>query len=766
MRCLFPFALLVSSSMFAADHRAVIDELLLWPAPAPIYEAATPRQNSENGPPDDAPLPELVAWWSNHNGAVPSAAVRERLIGAIEHQPQSVVSILGLFPARADVCEGIKRLRASENTDQWMLRNCASHRDALATIAAQAADAEKGGYVEKREELEALARVEWNRAEPILRLLAGSPQPRSRALAMALLYEHTPTESQRASLQSIAIDSTAPAFARDLAFEALAHSDWEGRDEWLLDRMSDRTLLALRDGHTIYAPYNEIVRVDPAKWIPIMTSLLGHSDGAVRSIAANALGQFHLKQARVDAIRPLIPWISDPAWVENAGMTRLRIIQSVADLGLREAIPHLARVVANDADEANRAYAARALADFPDHSANDAMRAAADTMKSGHNREIVIGALIATGGLTAEDLAGGVEAFLDFKGNEFELSYSRTSVATPLLVGLVVTRRARDRDDVAALLVTRAAQLAAAKPELARKLIELVETWNTPTADALLLGRIEQQRADAHTISTALLKREALRTSAAEALRRLSASDGMRGGIAAVLVGDPMHEQRILAGKDTEAQRALLAAARLVREPLPIDAVAALFGRLPALDVAAEAWLVAEDSSAARAIVQKRHPGEILILGSRLAWDPGHHTYAAFAEWEKDLLRRFRASNEDEWIVLAYGGTWSAMTPVVEIRIRDDKATLSFETESGPRTVPLSRNTLGALGLFLVSTRFDDLGSFDTGTMDGVQYEYVHLTRSSGRRVFMNNPDTVSPHGQLVTRLMEMVERAIPNAVR
>jgi hypothetical protein len=191
-----------------------------------------------------------------------------------------------------------------------------------------------------------------------------------------------------------------------------------------------------------------------------------------------------------------------------------------------------------------------------------------------------------------------------------------------------------------------------------------------------------------------------------------------------------------------------------------MHAVAALFGRSPGLDDAAEAWLIAEDSSAARAIVQKRHPGEILILGSRLNWDPGHQTHGAFAEWEKDLLRRFRASNADEWIALGDASAWSSAAPVAEICIRQGKATLTYETEAGSQTVPLSRETLGSLRLFLGNTHFDDLGPIETGVIDGTQYEYVHLTRSSGRRVFMNNPEHApgSPHAQLVEILTALTQ--------
>jgi hypothetical protein len=766
MRRLLFLALLVPMTMLAAEQRNVIDELLQLPV-LPRGEYAAPRPIGENAPPDDAPLPKLVEWWSAHSmpgaeKAIPTAAVRERLVEAIERQPRSIESIYSLLPPRADVCERVKQLDASDNVTNWVLHHCVSERDALLTAAAQAADVKGGGGgVEKRQHLEALARADWNRAEPLLRQFAGSQQPRVRALAQALMYEHAPDEPLRRTLQSVATDSAAPAFARDLAFETLARSEWEGRDAWLLARMSDPSLLRLRDGYYGFAPYENIVRTDPEKWIPIMIGLLGEPDHTVRSIAANALGQFHLRDARVEALRPLIPWISDPTWATEAGMVRLRVIQSVAGLGLREAIPHLAQVVANDPNDSYRAYAAEALADFGDRSANDAMRAAIHSLDRGDSRERIVEALIRTGGLSARELANGVEALLESNKNWSDLSYGPEPPSPVLVIGGVVQRVVNDRDDVAALLLERATELTATKPELARKLIDHIETWNAPTAHALLLRRIEQQRAAAQTIVNALQKRAALRTSSSEALRRLRAAGGTRAGIAAVLIGDARDEQRILAGTDLEAQRALLAATRLVGDPLPIESVAAVFGRSPALDMAAEGWLIDNDSAAARRIVQQRHSGQILILGSPQTWEPLHHTHDELDEWETDLLRRFVASKDEEWIALGRGGP-IATSSFAEIHIRDDRATLSFQTEGSPRTAAMSRKTLDALRLFLKDTSFDDLGPFDTGTDDGTHYQYIHLTRSSGRRVFMNHPtDEDSPHAQLVHMLTTLVHDAV-----
>ena len=74
----------------------------------------------------------------------------------------------------------------------------------------------------------------------------------------------------------------------------------------------------------------------------------------------------------------------------------------------------------------------------------------------------------------------------------------------------------------------------------------------------------------------------------------------------------------MLDGDGREAQRALLAGARVVREALPIDKVGRLLKKGTGdLAIAAERYLVGEDSAAARQLIYSLHSGEGLILGAR-----------------------------------------------------------------------------------------------------------------------------------------------------
>jgi hypothetical protein len=395
------------------------------------------------------------------------------------------------------------------------------------------------------------------------------------------------------------------------------------------------------------------------------------------------------------------------------------------------------------------------------------MRRALDQMTRGATRDDVIHALVANGGLPATDLAGGVEAFLAFQHSLpapmsiDDMLCADEGYTTEVMIGLHVLKGVHDNDDVARLVIKRAREIAGEEPKLSEAMLSVVQTWPVPAADELVVLRIQEETADARMIADVLSRRESFREHVSAALRRLRASGGAKSGIAAVLLGDAPGEQRILAGNDVEAQRGMLAAARFVGDRLPIASVVALFGKSQPLDAAVEAFLIAEDSVAARAIVQKRHPNEILILGWRRS-DPSG-TYQDFSKWENDVLRRFRASGAREIYALGSGTTWAAPSEsVAEIEVRPNGVTIAISGKPQPRAAVRDAVAKDFLA-FLVASQFDDLGPV-SGPVDGTQYEYLHLTRTSGRRVFLGLPMSApgTPYDEIVRRIATLAESAFP----
>jgi hypothetical protein len=217
--------------------------------------------------------------------------------------------------------------------------------------------------------------------------------------------------------------------------------------------------------------------------------------------------------------------------------------------------------------------------------------------------------------------------------------------------------------------------------------------------------------------------------------------------VAAVLLGETPPVERILEQGEPETRAALLAAARLAGVELPLAAVGDLLatpgeaagGRgeaAAAVAHAAELYLLAQDGPQARRLLLAAHPGEALILGRRLHGDPGHVTYAHFDEVEEKLRRRVRTARQPvEIFAMLTASYWGSDGDYV-IEVRPKRTVARF----AGKPCQLAPAALERLRSFVRTYRVEDLGPLDTAVFDGIQYEYVHLTRDGGRRVFMNNP--------------------------
>jgi HEAT repeat protein len=766
--------LLASPAGAPQPPRDLVEQMLTLPAPPPGYAtvAAVGQAMAKLYaiPADDATLDTLVGYWSNSFDNRPSPRVAERLGDAVVERPEIAWRLLRVLVGREDVCRAVHAYIANatdgkEELAEWERHACASALPGLIAAVRSATDDAESGSVRGSEDIEALAASHWNDAKPVLEDLAASSQPRVRALALALLFEHGDM-SRFEELKATATSPSAPAYARDAAFMALTKRDWDGRDQWLIEEMSDSSFSGLRDGMYGFAPYEELLSADPDKWIPIFTKVIEHGDRGPRSVAARAFGGFvAMRRERADVVRPLIRWIGDPSWIADESMARLRIVQNVAPHHLTDAIPGLIWAVEHDEDDGIREYAAEALGEFGDPRANVALRhALAKSPVSGERRRI-LDALAKTGGITTAEYVRAMEAAIlhlrAHPGDAASFFFDPKPLPEDVAIGILALERF-SRDDVAAAVLARAAIVRDTDPLLARQLIAAVARWDVPAADAYLVSAIADGTVPAELVAHALARRTTLRVNTHAALARLRATKGVGSGIAAVLIGDATDERRLLASDDVDAVRGLLAAARVVREPLPINAVAGALARLPRTASAADAYLDAEDSPAARAIVAERHRGELRITGSRLGWDPGDDTTGPMNAWEQRTIARFRAIHADEMLLLGAGSAWSAAHTFVAIEIAGDDAWLNL----GPnvKRVRFDAAKLADLRAFLNGASFDDLGPLDTGVIDGVQYEYLHITHDGARRVFMNNPAHApgSPYDELVRRMQKLAEESVP----
>jgi len=113
-------------------------------APQSLDEKASKGNASEEEdqpPAADAPIKELVVYWSEHAGASApklSDNVRQRLLEACEDRPELLASLMNCLPENADTHDRLYKLLNEEPEGEktwkprlqtWLLRNSAYYRD-------------------------------------------------------------------------------------------------------------------------------------------------------------------------------------------------------------------------------------------------------------------------------------------------------------------------------------------------------------------------------------------------------------------------------------------------------------------------------------------------------------------------------------------------------------------------------------------------------------------------------------------------------------
>ena len=494
-----------------------------------------------------------------------------------------------------------------------------------------------------------------------------------------------------------------------------------------------------------------------------MTRLVSDPDRAVHDNAVACLIQFQLRSGRKDALEPLLPWLSDRKW--SSATDRLRLIQTVPDLDMKEAIPGLISVVGEDkGGEYERSYAADSLAHFHDPRAVPTLRLALSREKGSDHRRRIIQGLIACGGIAPEEAATEVERFAEFtetsegqeKWEKAAYSLEESDVSAEIAVGGYIAQQGPEDDRTAELLVKRIDELRASKPPLADRLQKLSSEWKSTTADRVVLRHLREGSVTAPDLESALGRRESIQKTVGPELKELESLKAFPSGIAAVLAADHERELAILASSDVETVQGLLAAARVVREKLPIAKVDALITPAnPLLSKAAEEFLIADDTPEARRLLLARHPGEGLIIGARQSYDPGHHSFRDFDALEDQLKDEFRdAASGGETYALLSAGYWGNNGQVL-LRVSNGAAELMFINDRARYLVrTLTAQEWSSLRDWLDRSQVDDLGPLNMAAFDGMQYEFLHLNRNGGRRIFMNNPGISDSGGSVYSQLV------------
>ncbi|HEX2487932.1 MAG TPA: HEAT repeat domain-containing protein, partial [Blastocatellia bacterium] len=429
--------------------------------------ASASLEEEDKPPADDAPIKELIAYWSQDHDAdapKPSDKVRQRLLEMCETRPELTPNLADFLPDTTDTHDRLYKLLEEEHGSElhwksflqdWLRRNSRYFRDDL--IAAARATDDRAP--DAGDDLKALARLDWDAARPILESLASGGKAFVTPLALSLLYEHAMqlgdsanAESYRALLKAIASNRHANWSARAEVLTTLMKTDWNGQEEWLVSLFADPTLSNFPAGEIegdaeskdesraktgdmkgaigiegLQAPsdvgFGRGLKSDILatalhgnidKWHPVANDLVGHSHRTVRRSAVKCLASF-LNQKSCDEkrkkeiARTLAPCLTEPGWA--AAEDRLSFIQSLVDLKAPELLSGLIWVLEHDEDHDNRAAAAEAVTQYRDARAIPALRRALENEKGEGFRDKIVTTLAECGGFSDEEMAAAIEAY-------------------------------------------------------------------------------------------------------------------------------------------------------------------------------------------------------------------------------------------------------------------------------------------------------------------------------------------------------------------
>jgi hypothetical protein len=356
----------------------VLPGLLNLPAPPPPNpffrpSGTEPRDENfydkEKPPADDAPIEDLLDYWTAQSNGYralgynprPSARSLDRLMDEIERNPDKLTGLLNVLGESGETADFVKKIYDTEVSARklekewreavrrWLTYNSNYFPNDLAPRAQAATDV--GEYVSNQDELLALARVNWEKARPMVERLYNDPtKPVSQVLAKWAFYKHAlETDSlgdidrYRDELKQVVEDRKATDGMRDLALDALVkEKDWSGRDDWYLGLLEDETLADLRVNGQTYTGLTTMIYYAPAdKFLEKMIELLKSSNPTVRNAAVRNLSLLLDRTKNPELIKAMLPWLENPKWAKEVSGERARLVAALRNYQIPESVPGL-----------------------------------------------------------------------------------------------------------------------------------------------------------------------------------------------------------------------------------------------------------------------------------------------------------------------------------------------------------------------------------------------------------------------------------------
>lgn len=629
-------------------------------------------------------------------------------------------------------------------------------------------------------------------------------------------------ERYRDELKDIVADRTAADGVRDLAMDALTHEkEWSGRDEWYIQMMADETLVKMQR----FTGLTTLINVSPdEKYIDKMIELLKSGDPNVRGAAIRNL-TLKLDTGNAELVRALLPWLENPRWAVDNGGVRETLVRKLGEIKMPEAVPALiqlidekgkARTFAVNAANvaANTVPANRAVTPAETEIETTVLRSAAISAlafqrdgraagrlrrllneTAGYERTMVVGAVLTCGGFTIgeqmdalEQAATGVRGEMEdeaaiaaaaaanldansvvrTKAVGVEIDYS-TNKPQPLTPGLLKSLIAAElmsskeiSDALASALVTRVSQLDRTNPPLSAAYRRIALKWPNAVINSFLILDLQNNRADVDTVVRLLAHRKTLLEKQSSDLAGLGSGPPTAVGISACINNNESAYVAVMDSDNAETKAAMYSCARMLRASLPVARVAAdLASENKRLSLAAERYLISEDSPEARAAVLARKPGQAFITGASSAFivdgvttPYSEYLWELYASVDDQAMYNGWDTSMDESIVAMEKRLKKEIVDTEEllgvysydnhyIRIYGDRVIFSWdEDENRYRERPLTTYEFEQLKVFLAD---NDVGNLKPFLSCGGEYcdfdELLMLGKNGGRRIYRTGTD-------------------------
>jgi hypothetical protein len=795
------FVLILSPVSYGQKAKPnLLRDLLDLPSPPPVdlkkdEERERPDEfyDIKNIPPDDAPIEDLIDYWTSHNSLfnnlrysiTPSEKSLQRILYECRAKPELFLNFLNYLPKTSEFAAYIKQLYDEEKQKQetynplserlkdWLKYNSNYFSNELYSVSQKVKDGNQGN-TENEDELMALARYDWEKAKPILeRLENDTSQPISVVSAKWILYQHAldakddrEAERYRKQLKAIVENKNLRPSVRDKAMDALVLTpDWQGRDDWYLSLLEDETLFDLEENGQWYTGLTTLVsHTKGDKWISKMVKLVKSGNPTTRNAAARNLASLLYRKER-EVIEALLPWLANPSWAKEANSERLDLIHALGENDFPGSVPDLILVLTTEDDGDYQLAAAKVLTHYKDSRAVPALRALLQKTVDEETRATYIKALIECNGFSDDEQLSSLEAYSTMisteKGSEkFYETDEENPLPLPVSIGHFLSEQKEPGDGLVLKVIERLKTLKKISPDVAKVLMEIMRRWQSRVVDLEMLNLISDNKANVEIVVTILARREKLRKRVPNEIATMITKGGVARGVAAVLLGDKNVLLDVLSSHDDEAKIAVFSCARLVRAKLSLRDVASyLNDENKLLALAAERYLESEDSTEARSYVLEKHPNEALILGARNAFVPnekatsfealdelfanvsgtqlGEEKFSKLRKAEDGLRAEFKT---DADLVEIYASLVNEKHGHRVVRVYKNKAVLTwYEDEARYREITLSEEELNFLRRQIEECKAEEsppiLGDEKYPGNNGT--EFVKLNRNGGRRVFV-----------------------------